>query len=137
MPSKVFFGSAHQARLEARETLPAKLDLILDQLHIRDRVKDETVVIKMHTGNNMVYSTIHPIFVRRVVQAVKDGGGTPFIVDINWNADGAETRGYASEVIGCPVYPVACLDKKYFYQHKLPYKNIKNWMVLGLINDSS
>ncbi len=55
MPSKVFFGTAHQARLEAKETLPAKLDLILDQLHLRDRMKDETVVIKMHTGNNMVY----------------------------------------------------------------------------------
>ncbi len=91
MPSKVFFGSAHQARLEAKETLPAKLDLILDQLHIRDRVKDETVVIKMHTGNNMVYSTIHPVFVRRVVQAVKDGGGKPFVVDVNWDAAGAET----------------------------------------------
>ena len=53
MPSKVFFGSARQARLDAKETLPAKLDLILDQLHIRDRVNKETVVIKMHTGNNM------------------------------------------------------------------------------------
>ena len=29
MPSKVFFGTARQARLEAKETLPAKLDLIL------------------------------------------------------------------------------------------------------------
>ena len=85
MPSKVFFGSAHQARLDAKETLPAKLGLILDQLHIRDRVNKETVVIKMHTGNNMSYSTIHPVFVRRVVQAVKDGGGKPFVVDVNWD----------------------------------------------------
>src|ERR1044071_5004204 len=53
MPSKVFFGSARQARLEAKETLPAKLDLILEQLHLRERVNKETVVIKMHTGNNM------------------------------------------------------------------------------------
>ena len=50
MPSKVFFGSARQARLEAKETLPAKLDLILEQLHLRDRVNQELVVIKMHTG---------------------------------------------------------------------------------------
>src|SRR5512136_881768 len=105
MPSKVFFGSALQARIEAKETLQAKLNLILEQLHLRDRVNKETVVIKMHTGNNMVYSTIHPVFVRRVVQAVKDGGGRPFIVDVNWDAAGAEMRGYSSEVIGCPVYP--------------------------------
>jgi uncharacterized Fe-S center protein len=137
MPSKVFFGSARQARLDAKETLPAKLDLILDQLHIRDRVNKETVVIKMHTGNNMSYSTIHPVFVRRVVQAVKDGGGKPFVVDVNWDVAGAETRGYASEAIGCPVYPAAGPDEKYFYEHERPYKNIKSWMVAGLIQDST
>ena len=64
MPSQVFWGSPRQARLKAEETLPAKLDLILDHLHLRDRVNKETVVIKMHTGNNMIYSTIHPVFDR-------------------------------------------------------------------------
>ena len=137
MPSKVFFGTARQARLEAKETLPAKLDLILDHLHLRDRVKDETVVIKMHTGNNMIYSTIHPVFVRRVVQAIKDGGGKPFVVDVNWDTAGAETRGYSNEVIGCPVYPAAGPDEKYFYEHERPYKNIQKWKVSGLIQDSS
>lgn len=137
MPSKVYFGSARQAHLDAKETLPAKLDLILDQLHLRDRVKDETVVIKMHTGNNMSYSTIHPVFVRRVVQAIKDGGGKPYVVDVNWDAAFAEYRGYASEVIGCQVYPAAGPDEKYFYAHERPFKNIKRWLVAGLIQDSS
>jgi uncharacterized Fe-S center protein len=137
MTSTVYFGSARQARLEAKETLPAKLDLIIDRLQLRDRVKDEMVAIKMHTGNNMVYSTIHPVFVRRVVQAIKDGGGKPFVVDVNWDAAGAEQRGYASEVIGCPVYPAAGPDEKYFYDHARPYKSIKNWKVAGLIQDSS
>jgi uncharacterized Fe-S center protein len=136
MPSKVFFGSARQARLEAKETLPAKLDLILEQLHLRDRVNKETVVIKMHTGNNMVYSTIHPVFVRRVVQAIKDGGGKPFVVDVNWDTAGAETRGYASEVIGCPVYPAAGPDEKYFYEHERPYKSIQTWKIAGLIQEA-
>ena len=137
MPSKVFFGTARQARLKAKETLPAKLDLILDQLHLRDRVDKEAVVIKMHTGNNMIYSTIHPVFVRRVVQAIKDGGGKPFVVDLNWDTDGAEKRGYSNEVIGCPVYPAAGPDEKYFYEHERPYKSIKSWKVSGLIQDSS
>ena len=107
MPRPVYFGSPRQARLEANETLPAKLDLILEQLHLRDRVKGETVAIKMHTGNNIGYSTVHPVFVRKVVKAVKDGGGKPFIADINWDAAGAEERGYSSETLGCPVYPAA------------------------------
>jgi len=83
MPSQVYFGSARQARLEAKETLPAKLDLILDRLHLRDRVRGERVLIKMHTSNNIGYSTIHPVFVRKVVQAIKDGGGKPFVADVS------------------------------------------------------
>jgi hypothetical protein len=137
MTSQVFFGTARQARLEAKETLPAKLDLILEQLHLRDRVKDETVAIKMHTGNNIVYSTIHPVFVRKVVQAIKDGGGKPFVADVNWDAAGSETRGYASEVIGCQVYPAAGPDEKYFYSHHRPYKNIQDWQLAGMIEDAT
>jgi uncharacterized protein len=137
MASKVFFGTARQARLEAKETLPAKLDLILEQLYLRDRVNKETVVVKMHTGNNMVYSTIHPVFVQRVVQAIKDGGGKPFVVDVNWDTAGAEKRGYSTEVLGCPVYPAAGPDEKYFYEHERPYKSIQSWKVAGLIQDSS
>ena len=110
MASKVYYGSPRQARLEAKETLPAKLDLILEQLNIRDRVKGETVVIKLHSGNNLGYSTIHPLFVRKVVQAVKDGGGHPFITDVDWDVRGAEARGYTAEMLGCPIYPSAGLE---------------------------
>jgi uncharacterized Fe-S center protein len=137
MPSQVFFGSARQARLEAKETLPAKLDLIINELHLRDRVKDETVALKMHTGNNLSYSTIHPVFVRRVVQAIKEGGGKPFVVDVNWDAAFAEQRGYSTEVLGCPVYPAAGPDEKYFYTHERPYKNIQSWDVAGMIQDAT
>ena len=137
MPSKVFFGTAHQSRLEAKETLPAKLDLILDQLNIRQRVKDEMVVIKMHTGNNIGYSTIHPVFVRRVVQAVRDGGGKPFIADVNWDVAGAETRGYTQETIGCPIFPAAGPNEKYFYEFEKPFKSIQKWKLAGMIRDAT
>ena len=36
MKSNVYYGSPRQALLEANETLPAKLDLIIDKLNIRD-----------------------------------------------------------------------------------------------------
>jgi uncharacterized Fe-S center protein len=137
MASTVYYGSPRQARIGAEETLPAKLDLIIDRLRIRDRVKGETVVIKMHTGNNMIWSTIHPVFVRRVVQAVKDGGGKPFVADVNWDAVGAEERGYAQETIGCPVLPAAGPDEKYFYTHARKYKNLSEWKVAGFIQDAT
>ncbi len=137
MPSTVYFGSPRQAKLKAEETLPAKLDLILDRLHIRERVKDEFVAIKLHVGNNIGYSVIHPVFVRKVVQAVKDGGGKPFVCDVDWDVAGAETRGYTHEVLGCPVYPVGGPNDKYFYTHKREFKNIKEWYVAGMIQDAT
>jgi uncharacterized Fe-S center protein len=137
MTSKVYWGSPRQARLGAEETLPAKLDVILDRLNLRDRVKDESVAIKMHTGNNIITSTIHPVFVRKVVKAVKEGGGKPFVADVNWDAAGAEERGYSAETLGCPVYPAAGPDEKYFYAHEKKFKNLEEWKVAGMIQDAT
>ena len=137
MTSIVYFGSARQSRLKANETLPAKLDLILERLALRERVKGESVAIKMHTGNHIGYSTVHPVFVRKVVQAVKDGGGRPFIVDVPWDVSGAETRGYTTESLGCPIYPAAGPDEKYIYTHERPFKNIQSWQLAGLVQDAS
>ena len=50
MASTVYWGSPRQSKLDANETLPAKLDLILDKLHLRDRVKKELVVLKISHG---------------------------------------------------------------------------------------
>ncbi len=137
MTSTVYFGSARQARLSAKETLPAKLDLIIDRLRLRERVKDERVVIKMHTGTGIGYSTVHPIFVRKVVQAIKDGGGQPFIADVTWDVEGAETRGYTHETLGCPIYPAAGPDDRYVYRHEHPFKNIQTWELAGMIQDAT
>lgn len=136
-PASVYYGPARQTRLVAGESLPAKLDLILEKLALRDRVKGETVALKLHVGNNIGYSTVHPIFVRKVVQAIKDGGGKPFIADVNWDVSGADTRGYTAEVLGCPVYPAAGPDDKYVYEHIRPYRNIRRWLVAGAIQDAS
>jgi uncharacterized protein len=137
MPSTVYYGSPRQARWDANETLPAKLDRILERLDLRGRVKDEVVAVKMHVGNNLGYSTVHPLFVHKVVQAIKEGGGKPFIVDVNWDMPGAEERGYAHETVGCPIYPAAGPDEKYFVPFAREYKNIKEWKLAGMIRDAT
>jgi len=137
MPSIVYYGSPRQARLDAKETLPAKLDLILDALRLRERVKGESVALKMHTGNNLGYSTLHPVFVRKVVQAILDGGGHPFVVDVDWDINDSASRGYTSEVLGCPIYPSAGPGEHYFYDHHRPFKNIQDWKIAGLIQDAT
>lgn len=137
MGVKVFYGDPRQARLEGRETLPAKLDLILEHLHLQDRVKGELVALKLHVGNKIGYSTLHPVFIRKVVKAIRDGGGKPFIVDVDWDMEGAVSRGYTAEVLGCPIVPNGGPSDKYFYAHKRPYKNIKEWNVAGMVEDAT
>jgi uncharacterized Fe-S center protein len=137
MSSIVYFGSPRQTRLDAGETLPAKLDLILDRLQLRDRVKGEVVALKVHTGTNIGYSVVHPVFLRKVVQAIKDGGGKPFVVDLDWVVSGAESRGYTAEVLGCPMYPAAGPNERHYYAHERPYKNISTWKVCGMIEEAS
>jgi uncharacterized Fe-S center protein len=137
MTSTVYYGSPRQARLVGEETLPAKLDLIIEQLKIRERVKDEVVAIKLHVGNNIGYSVIHPVFVRKIVQAVKDGGGKPFVCDVEWDTNTAAERGYTAEVLGCPVYPTSGPKGDYFYAHNRPFKNITDWKVAGMIQDAT
>jgi uncharacterized protein len=137
MPSTVFFGSAWQARLTAHESLPLKLDRILEGLHLRERVKGEEVAIKIHIGGNVCYSTIHPVLVRRVVQAVKDGGGIPFVADHCSSTATAAERGYTAETLGCPIFPVAGPNEKHFHAHRRPYKNIMEWGLAGAIEEAS
>lgn len=137
MASIVYYGSPRQARWEAKETLPAKLDMIIERMNLRDRVKGETVAVKLHLGNNLGYSTLHPLFVRRVVQAIKDGGGRPFLTDLDWDVRGSEERGYTSEVIGCPIYPASGINDAYQYTFQRPYKNMSEWGMVGMVHDAS
>jgi uncharacterized Fe-S center protein len=136
-PSVVYFGSPRQAKLKANETLPAKLDLILERLTLRERVKDETVAIKIHSGGNIGYSVLHPVFVRKVVQAIKDGGGRPFVCDVNWDVRDAQSRGYTAETLGCPIIATAGPFDHDYYEIKHPFMDIETWQLAGTIHDAT
>jgi uncharacterized Fe-S center protein len=133
----VYFGSARQSLLDARETLPAKLDLILDALNVRERVRGERVCIKMHLGGNIGYSTVHPVFVRKVVQAIKDGGGDPFVCDTSSAVATAATRGYTEETLGCPLLPTGGASEDDYIVHEYPFKGMRDWRMGRAIAESS
>jgi len=137
MPSTVYWGSPRQTQLDPAETLPGKLDLILDRLHIRDRVKDHRVAIKIHSGLNVGYSTVHPVFVRKVVQAVLDGGGRPFVTDLPHALVDAHTRGYTAETLGCPLYPSTGIDEKWIVVHPYQYCQMTEFHIGGAIEEAT
>ncbi|MEM2914966.1 MAG: DUF362 domain-containing protein, partial [Candidatus Bathyarchaeia archaeon] len=139
----VYFGSVRMEAIKPEHSLPGKLGVILQKAGIRDRVKGKTVAIKMHLGYRLGYSTVHPIFVREIVKAVKEGGGKPFVTDVaggeGYAGDAVSTafeRGYTPETLGCPIYPIMGLNEKYGYPCKIDYKGIKEIRVAGMIHDA-
>lgn len=98
----VWLASERVTRLEAGQTLPAKLERMLDQAGIADLVKGKRVCIKMHFGGNVGFTTINPFLVRTLVGKVKAAGArSVFIAD--GSAKGAAARGYTRQTVGCAV----------------------------------
>jgi len=136
MPSNVYWGSPRQTQLDGAETLPAKLDLILDRLQVRERVNGKRVAIKLHLGGSVGYSMVHPVFVRKAVRAVLDGGGRPFVTDLPHGVTDAHTRGYTAETLGCPLYPSTGLDEKWVHRIPCEYRNVTEFFLGGAIKEA-
>ncbi len=131
--SRVTFASARPKELRADATLPALLDRMLATWDFKKRFEGKRVAIKMHLGGNMGFSTIHPLLVRRVVKAVRDAGGNPFVTDAPWAVAGAHERGYTAETLGCPLAPVAGLNDKHFYSKRVNFRTMKTVELAGEI----
>jgi uncharacterized protein len=136
MKKIVTFASVRPKALSAAATLPALLDRMLDQWRFERRFKNRQVAIKMHLGGDLGYSTIHPLFVARVVEAVKKAGGRPFVTDAAGAVRHAAARGYTSEVLGAPILPVAGPADKYIYPRTVNYRSLKTVNVAGTIADA-
>lgn len=106
--STVLFASAIPERMDEDCTLPARFKRLLAKLPVVGRIAGKTVAIKMHVGGNVGYSTIHPLFVRLLVDHLKTG--TPkkiFITD--GDIKSAAHRGYALQTVGAELRS-ACGD---------------------------
>ncbi|GGJ09469.1 4Fe-4S ferredoxin [Alicyclobacillus cellulosilyticus] len=138
MGAKVFFAPAKVKRMHQAYSLPAKLDRILrEQVDLRRIVGGKRTVIKVHLGEERIFTTVHPVLVRQVVSLVKEAGGQPIVVH-SWGAVDAATRGYSAETLGCPVLPMNGTTEKYYYPHPLPtdYPYLKEVYVSGEIQDA-
>ncbi|MEX2680800.1 MAG: DUF362 domain-containing protein [Candidatus Sigynarchaeota archaeon] len=88
--------------MEANNTLPKKMERMLDQAGLENIVKGKKVCIKMHLGGGIGYTTIHPVFVRTLVDAIKKAKAkSVFICD--GSAKDAENRGYTKRSVHAPL----------------------------------
>ena len=133
--AQLFFADAVLESLEAVKTLPAKFKRMLIKSKLPAKITDKKVTIKMHLGGGIGYTTIHPVFVRILVDIVKDGGAKSVII-IDGEAEKGVARGYTQEILGCPV--VSCFGKKGddYKAVKIGFRELDEALISGVALDS-
>jgi hypothetical protein len=79
--SKVFFSDM---RARKGASLPEKLERMCRELAVFKNIrKGELVAITLHFGEHNNTGFIRPLYIRRIVDIVKQAGGKPFLTDAN------------------------------------------------------
>lgn len=81
MPSTVYFVSL-RAESEERKVLD-RLKKCVEKLLEKRLAPQDLVAVKLHFGERGNHGFIRPIFVRVIVETIRDMGGKPFVTDTN------------------------------------------------------
>lgn len=81
-PSQVFWISARATKWSYKESLAGRFETLLKELPLATYIKKkDPVAIKTHFGSEGAHRVVRPLFIRKVVNAVKKVGGKPFVTD--------------------------------------------------------
>ncbi|MHA1699331.1 MAG: DUF362 domain-containing protein, partial [Promethearchaeota archaeon] len=132
--SDVYFSSVRVEHLEADKTLPAKLMRMLDAIDLNRFVKGKKVCIKMHLGGNLGYTTIHPFFINKIVEKIKQAKPRSIIITDGYKSNW-HIRGYTKKTLGAKLVPLFGPGKKTV---KVPigYKTFDEAEIAKLILDA-
>lgn len=134
MSSSVLFSSVKFDKYDTDVTLPAKFKRLIDRMGMEETVKNKLVALKMHLGRNIGYSTVHPLFIKILVDKLKGYGAKVYITD--QDVSGARNRGYSEDYLGVPVVYACGVTGKYFYEKDVDFKTFKNVDIAGNIHDA-
>lgn len=112
MKSLVYFADL---RAGPGQNLLGKVKGLLDSVGLADKIKKGALVaVKLHFGEAGNTAYLRPAFVRKIVDAIKDAGGRPFLTDANTLYVGSRSdsvdhlntaiqNGFAHAVVGAPL----------------------------------
>jgi uncharacterized Fe-S center protein len=112
MKSPVFFSDL---KVESGKTLLDKLSILLDRADLKGKIGEKDLVaIKLHFGEKGNTAYVRPIFLRKVVDRVKQYNGKPFLTDTNTLYVGTRSEavshlttalenGFTESVVNAPV----------------------------------
>lgn len=148
MASKVYFANARFTPppgdfKRAREgSLPVKFRKALQESPLGSIVeKGNIVAIKVHVGPMETggFRFVRPLFVRILVDYVKELGGIPFITD-TWglrHVYAGIQNGFGFDVVGAPLLPANGIKENFFYEVELEkYYHLKKIQVAGNVHDA-
>lgn len=80
--SKVFFSSARTKKWKYHDSMPGKLEHLLNEFNLTKYFETkEWIAVKTHFGSEGAHRIVRPIFLRKVVNALKSIGAKPFVTD--------------------------------------------------------
>jgi uncharacterized Fe-S center protein len=112
MKNNVFFADL---KVGFGKTLFDKLDTLLDRIDLKGKIREKDfVAIKLHFGERGNTAFVRPIFLRKIVDRVKQCQGKPFLTDTNTlyrgmrqeaisNLINAYQNGFTYSVVDAPI----------------------------------
>lgn len=112
MASTVYFADL---RTTVTRNLLDKVEELLERVDLPKRIKPKgTVAVKLHFGERGNTAYIRPVFLRRIVERVKQAGGRPFLTDTNTLYGGSRSdavshlvtaveNGFTFSTVGAPI----------------------------------
>ncbi|MDI6744844.1 MAG: DUF362 domain-containing protein [Thermodesulfovibrionales bacterium] len=80
--ASVYFAPARIKKWKYADSMPGKLDLLLREIGLSGYFdKDEWVAVKTHFGSEGSHRVVRPVFLRKVVDALKGIDANPFVTD--------------------------------------------------------
>lgn len=142
--SEVLFASL-RAQNEGRSFLK-KIKIIGSRLN-KEIKSGDLVAIKIHFGELGNHGFIRPVFVRQIIDLVKDVGGKPFLTDSNTLYKGSRSNavdhlntaiynGFSYASMGCPIIIADGIKGQYNHELKVDLNHFKKVKIGGAIIDS-
>ena len=134
--SKVYYGSINHGQIAQFASLANKLEKIIESLDFSSLSQKDKVAVKTHLGFTDGAQTIHPFYVRKIVEKIKETGAYPYITDNPTAVYNAAHRGYTQETCGCPIIPISGIKELYGYKTEINYRNVETMNMAGVLHDS-
>ncbi|MGE5239972.1 MAG: DUF362 domain-containing protein [Chloroflexota bacterium] len=80
--SLVYYSSARVKKWKYHDSMPGKLEMLMERIDFGRFFEDkEWVAVKTHFGSEGAHRIVRPVFLRKVVEALKAVGARPFVTD--------------------------------------------------------